>query len=114
MLFRLFRGSIARDGHRSGPGLLVRRHDRTGDRGDPDRPGELPLLQQRRGQRHDLAQDEPFWQRLFLTVGILIAVVGMRMVFPLLIVGVTANLNPAEAIRLALEGRSAHPGTTAI
>jgi len=53
-----------------------------------------------------------FWQRLFLTVGILIAVVGMRMVFPLLIVGVTANLNPAEAIRLALEKGDPHtPGT---
>lgn len=44
-----------------------------------------------------------FWQKIFLTVGILIAVVGMRVAFPLLIVGVTANLNPVEAIQLALE-----------
>ncbi len=54
----------------------------------------------------------PFWQRIFLTVGVLIAVFGMRLVFPLLIVGVTAQLNPVEAVRLALEGGSAEtPGT---
>jgi hypothetical protein len=46
-----------------------------------------------------------FWQRIFLTIGILIAVFGMRLVFPLLIVGVTADLNPVEAITLALEQR---------
>lgn len=44
-----------------------------------------------------------FWQKIFLTVGVLIAVVGMRLVFPLLIVGITAKLNPVRAIRLALE-----------
>ena len=44
-----------------------------------------------------------FWQRIFLTIGILIAVFGMRLVFPLLIVGVTASLNPIEALQLALE-----------
>jgi len=44
-----------------------------------------------------------FWQRIFLTVGIAIAVFGMRLVFPLLLVGVTANLNPSEAISLAME-----------
>jgi uncharacterized protein len=46
-----------------------------------------------------------FWQRIFLTIGILIAVFGMRLVFPLVIVGVTADLNPAEALTLALENR---------
>jgi hypothetical protein len=46
-----------------------------------------------------------WWQRIFLTIGILIAVFGMRLVFPLLIVGVTANLNPVEAMTLALERR---------
>jgi uncharacterized protein len=49
-----------------------------------------------------------FWQRMFLTVGILIAVFGMRLVFPLLIVGVTAKLGPVEAIRLALEKGDPH------
>ncbi|MHA7304368.1 DUF475 domain-containing protein [Arthrobacter sp. TMN-49] len=55
-----------------------------------------------------------FWQKMFLTVGILIAVVGMRVAFPLLIVGVTANLNPVQAIQLALEKGSIHePGSYA-
>ncbi|TMQ91004.1 DUF475 domain-containing protein [Actinomadura soli] len=44
----------------------------------------------------------PFWQKIFLTVGIAIAVFGMRLVFPLLIVGITAKLNPYEAFDLAL------------
>lgn len=56
----------------------------------------------------------PFWQRIFLTIGILIAVFGMRLLFPLLIVGVTAQLNPVDAVRLALEGGDAEtPGTYA-
>ncbi|MEO9138704.1 MAG: DUF475 domain-containing protein [Jatrophihabitans sp.] len=51
-----------------------------------------------------LVRFNPFWQKLFLTLGVAIAVFGMRLVFPLLIVGVTASLNPVEAIRLALKG----------
>lgn len=43
----------------------------------------------------------PLWQHRFLTWGMLIAVFGMRLVFPLLIVGVVAHLNPWEAIMLA-------------
>ena len=43
------------------------------------------------------------WQQIFLTIGIVVAVFGMRLVFPLLIVGITAKLSPAEAIRLAFE-----------
>lgn len=43
-----------------------------------------------------------FWQRIFLTLGILIAVVGMRLAFPLLVVGVTAGLSPASAVTLAM------------
>ncbi|WP_019877295.1 DUF475 domain-containing protein [Sporichthya polymorpha] len=55
-----------------------------------------------------------FWQRMFLTVGVLIAVFGMRLVFPLLIVGVTAHLGPIEAIDLALEKGDLHePGSYA-
>ncbi|MBP2412768.1 hypothetical protein JOF48_001567 [Arthrobacter stackebrandtii] len=55
-----------------------------------------------------------FWQTIFLTVGILIAVVGMRVAFPLLIVGVTANLNPIQAVQLALEkGSIDDPGSYA-
>lgn len=41
------------------------------------------------------------WRRRFLTWGILIAVFGMRLVFPLLIVGVTTGLNPWDALVLA-------------
>jgi hypothetical protein len=46
-----------------------------------------------------------FWQRIFLTIGIVIAVFGMRLVFPLVIVAVTAGLNPVEALTLAMEQR---------
>jgi Uncharacterized protein conserved in bacteria len=52
-----------------------------------------------------LERMDPFWQRIFLTLGIVIAVFGMRLVFPLVIVGVTADLNPIEAFTLALEQR---------
>ena len=53
-----------------------------------------------------------FWQKMFLTVGIVIAVFGMRLIFPLLIVGVVAHLNPVEALQLALEKGDPHvPGT---
>jgi len=45
-----------------------------------------------------------FWQTIFLTVGIAIAVFGMRLVFPLVLVGVTAQLGPVEVVQLALEG----------
>lgn len=43
-----------------------------------------------------------FWQRMFLTVGVLIAVFGMRLVFPLAIVWITGGLAPVEAFRLAM------------
>jgi hypothetical protein len=59
-----------------------------------------------------LKRMSPFWQRMFLTLGIAIAVFGMRLLFPLLIVGITAKLNPVEATRLALEKGDANtPGT---
>lgn len=44
----------------------------------------------------------PLWQKLFLTVGILIAVFGMRLVFPILIVALAANLSWGKVIDLAL------------
>ncbi|MEU8895345.1 DUF475 domain-containing protein [Nocardia sp. NPDC048505] len=43
-----------------------------------------------------------FWQKIFLTIGVLIAVFGMRLVFPLAIVWVTAGLDPKRALDLAL------------
>ncbi|MFC9248042.1 DUF475 domain-containing protein [Streptomyces sp. NPDC057136] len=42
-----------------------------------------------------------FWQKIFLTVGVLIAVFGMRLVFPVVIVAISANLGPIEAIDLS-------------
>ncbi|MFJ8631191.1 DUF475 domain-containing protein [Streptomyces sp. NPDC093568] len=44
-----------------------------------------------------------FWQRIFLTLGILIAVFGMRLVFPVVIVAISAEVGPVEAVRLALD-----------
>ena len=44
----------------------------------------------------------PVWQRRFLTWGILIAVFGMRILFPLLIVVLAANIGPWQALILAL------------
>jgi uncharacterized protein len=49
-----------------------------------------------------LQQMSVFWQRMFLTIGILIAVFGMRFVFPLVIVWGTAGLDPVRALKLAL------------
>jgi uncharacterized protein len=49
-----------------------------------------------------LQRMSPFWRQMFLTVGILIAVFGMRLVFPLLIVWATAGLGPLRAFELAL------------
>lgn len=55
-----------------------------------------------------LVRMSPFWQKIFLTVGVAIAVFGMRLIFPLLIVGITAKLTPTEAIRLALQKGDPH------
>ncbi|HTY30200.1 DUF475 domain-containing protein [Mycobacterium sp.] len=49
-----------------------------------------------------LQRMSPFWRQMFLTIGILIAVFGMRLVFPLLIVWATAGLEPVRAFELAL------------
>lgn len=55
-----------------------------------------------------------FWQKMFLTVGILIAVFGMRLVFPLLIVSLTAGISPMKAVDLAIKGGDMNtPGTYA-
>lgn len=43
----------------------------------------------------------PEWQHRFLTWGILIAVFGMRLVFPLAVVAVAAQIGPFAAIKLA-------------
>lgn len=43
----------------------------------------------------------PVWQRRFLTWGIVIAVFGMRILFPLVIVAIAARLGPIDAVVLA-------------
>ena len=45
---------------------------------------------------------DPVWQQRFLTWGIAIAVFGMRIVFPIVIVMVAASVGPIDAVRLAL------------
>jgi hypothetical protein len=45
---------------------------------------------------------DEFWQKLFLGVGIVIAVFGMRLLFPLVIVALAADLGMAEVWNLAL------------
>ncbi|WP_030379583.1 MULTISPECIES: DUF475 domain-containing protein [unclassified Streptomyces] len=62
-----------------------------------------------------------FWQKIFLTVGVLIAVFGMRLIFPVVIVAITAKLNPWDAVDLAFSDKDryqqlvtdAHPAIAA-
>jgi hypothetical protein len=62
-----------------------------------------------------------FWQRIFLTIGIMVAVFGMRLVFPVVIVAISAEVGPIEAVQLAIQepGRyedlvtDAHPAIAA-
>lgn len=42
------------------------------------------------------------WQTLFLTVGIIVAVFGMRLVFPIAIVAITADMGMIDVVHLAL------------
>lgn len=49
-----------------------------------------------------LATVSRFWQQMFITVGIFIAVFGMRLVFPIVIVMITASLPAGDVINLAL------------
>lgn len=48
-----------------------------------------------------LARLSHFWQRMFLTVGIVVAAIGMRLLVPLAIVSIGAHLDPISALRLA-------------
>ena len=43
------------------------------------------------------------WRRRFLTWGLALSVVGVRIVLPILIVAVSAGLGPVDALRLSLE-----------
>ncbi|MEU9914865.1 DUF475 domain-containing protein [Streptomyces sp. NPDC051001] len=62
-----------------------------------------------------------FWQKIFLTIGVLIAVFGMRLVFPVVIVAISAKIGPIDAVDLALNDKDhyqelvtdAHPAIAA-
>lgn len=64
-----------------------------------------------------LAKMSKFWQNIFLSIGIIIAIFGMRVVFPILLVVITAGLGWGEVVNLAfndpekyaLELEHAHP-----
>ncbi|WP_245988728.1 DUF475 domain-containing protein [Flexivirga caeni] len=59
-----------------------------------------------------LTRLNPFWQRMFLTVGVLVAVFGMRLIFPFIIVCLSGSISPWRALHLALEKGDPHtPGT---
>lgn len=47
-----------------------------------------------------------FWRKMFLTVGVLIAVFGMRVVFPLIIVWAVGDAGAGEVIRMTWENPS--------
>jgi uncharacterized protein len=53
-----------------------------------------------------LRRMNPWWQKFFLSVGIVIAVFGMRLIFPVIVVSLTAHLGPVDVFRLAID----HPG----
>lgn len=50
-----------------------------------------------------LREMDEVWQRRFLTWGILIAVFGMRIIFPIAIVSIAADLGPVEAVTMSLD-----------
>lgn len=49
-----------------------------------------------------LAGMSRFWQQMFLTVGMVIAVFGMRLVFPIVLVSITAGISMGDVVSLAL------------
>ena len=68
-----------------------------------------------------LARMDRYWQRMFMTVGVVIAAIGMRLLLPLIIVSIGAHLTPWRAVNLAYENPdryhalllSAQPGIAA-
>jgi hypothetical protein len=58
-----------------------------------------------------LTEMNVFWQRMFMTVGIVIAVVGMRILFPIVIVMVSAGLAWGQVIHLVLQEPSVYATT---
>lgn len=55
-----------------------------------------------------LRRMSPLWRKLFLYVGIFIAVFGMRLLLPIVLVSVTASLSIPEVWDLALSDQEAY------
>lgn len=53
-----------------------------------------------------LSRMSAFWQQMFLTVGVLLAVFGMRLIFPIVLVMLTASLSAPEVINLVMHDPS--------
>ena len=51
---------------------------------------------------------DPWWRRAFLVFGLPIAVFGMRLIFPILIVSVTTWLGNIEVLRMAIDSPDAY------
>lgn len=49
-----------------------------------------------------------FWVRMFLGVGILVAVFGVRFLLPVILVSATTGLNPIKVVQLAFENGDPH------
>lgn len=45
---------------------------------------------------------DEYWKKMFLGLGIIIAVFGMRLIFPIVIVAITADMGAMEVVQLAL------------
>lgn len=59
-----------------------------------------------------LAGMSEFWVKMFLTVGIIIAVFGVRFILPVVLVSATTGIDPISVIKLAFENGDAEtPGT---
>lgn len=50
-----------------------------------------------------LGQMSPRWQKIFIYIGLPIAVFGMRLLFPILLVSVTSGINFMNVVTLALD-----------
>lgn len=55
-----------------------------------------------------LAKMSRFWQNIFLTVGIVIAIFGMRIIFPIALVAISASLSWQTVLNLALNDPEAY------
>lgn len=51
---------------------------------------------------------DSYWKHWFITWGMLIAVGGMRLLFPLIIVGLATDTNPWDALMLAINDKAAY------